>query len=106
MLFLGYQASATLSYDQINDYQPVVYFIARDCSDELDTLFDRLLTDVAALTGEQIATPAESSAFRDYLTTNFEIRSISELRNFMAHLQQYVKVNHKQCCNCSSPLRL
>ncbi len=89
-------------YNQISDYQRG-YFIARDCEDEIDSLFDRFLADIVDLTGEQVAAPVENEAFSDYLASNLEISS-GDTRDFMAHLQRYVKDNHKQCCNCSSPL--
>jgi CRISPR-associated protein Csc3 len=90
-------------YDGISDYQRG-YFIACDNADDLDTLFDRFLADVHLLTGEQPPTSIDSKDFYEYLTTNLEISGASESRNFIAHLQQYMKAKHKQCSSCSSSL--
>ncbi len=91
-------------YEQINDYQRG-YFIARDNDEDLDILFDRFLADISSLTGEQTTTTIDSKDFYQYLNTNLEVSGTNDSRNFVTHLQNYIKAKHKQCCSCSSPLR-
>ncbi len=91
-------------YNQVNHYRRG-YFIARDCTDELDILFDRFMADLTLLTGEQVASSVQSEDYQDYLALNLEIGGTRNTRNFVAHLQRYSKAQHKQCCACSSPLK-
>ncbi len=93
-------------YNQIDGYRRG-YFLAGDCSDSLETLFERMIKDLATLTGEQIQTADDDNGttFRDYLATNLEIIGANNFRDFKAQLQRYVKDEHRQCSNCSSPLR-
>lgn len=80
------------------------YFIARDYVGTLDSLFDRLVADIADLTDEQIEIPVKNDDFQDYLSTNLEISGVANVLDFKAYLQRYVTNQHKQCCTCSSPL--
>ncbi len=102
---LGLETEQQALADQVDPYRRG-YFIARDnaTSDTVDTLFERLMADVAALAGEHEAAPADSRDFVTYLATNLEIGSSSGPRNFRAQLERYVKDEHRQCSNCSSSL--
>ena len=90
-------------YNRIHTYRRG-YFIIRDYVDTLDSLFDRLVVDIANLTGEQLEAPVNDAVFQDYLSTNLEISGVIGVLNFKAHLQRYVTNQHKQCSTCSSPL--
>jgi CRISPR-associated protein Csc3 len=88
-------------YNQVNHYRRA-YFVARDCKDSIDTLFEHMLTDVADLVGERVEKPVESNDLRDYLAEHLEFQGAGYTRDFTAHLRYYCKARHKQCCMCSS----
>ncbi len=88
-------------YEQINDYRRH-YFIARDCSDSLDTIFERFLLDVLGITEEQPREPISGDTFYEYLFANLEIQGVNYRRDFVGHLHRYSHAKHKQCCICSS----
>ncbi len=90
-------------YEQVNAYRRS-YFIARDCTESLETIFEHLLADVADLAGEQTQKAPDGHEFCDYLALNLECGAANYTRSFSEHLQHYVKANHKQCCMCSSAL--
>ena len=88
-------------YTQVNHYRRA-YFIARDSEESVDTLFERMLADVADLLGETVEKVADSSYLRAYLSEHLEFQTAGYARDFTAHLRYYCTARHKQCCMCSS----
>jgi len=88
-------------YNQVNHYRRA-YFIARDCPESVDTLFERMLADVADLVGETVEKWMDHEDLRDYLFEHLEFQAIGYARDFTAHLRHYCTARHKQCCMCSS----
>lgn len=88
-------------YNHVNHYRRA-YFISCDCQDSVDTLFERMLKDVADLVGEQIEKPVDDASLHDYLSEHLEFQGAGYARDFTAHLRYYCNVRHKQCCMCSS----
>ena len=88
-------------YNQVNAYRRA-YFIARDCEDSIDTLFERMLTNITSLVGEQVEKLVDDHDLQDYLSEHLEIQGAGVIRDFTAHLRYYVSARHKQCCMCSS----
>ncbi len=89
-------------YEQINNYRRN-YFIARDCTDSLDTLFERFLSDLSEIVGEQTRNTLDGSNFHAYLSVNLEFQEANSHRDFAAYLLRYSQAKHRQCCMCSSP---
>lgn len=88
-------------YNQINHYRRA-YFIARDCTESVDVLFERMLADVADLVGETVEKSTDDENFREYLSEHLEFQTPGYARDFTAHLRYYCEAKHKQCCMCSS----
>jgi CRISPR-associated protein Csc3 len=88
-------------YEQVDHYRRH-YFIALDYELPLDTLFERCLSDIAELVGEQETPDVDGREFYDYLAVQLEFQGSGTSRDFKAHLQRYQKDRNKQCCMCSS----
>jgi len=88
-------------YKQINDCRRH-YFIACDCTDSLDTIFERFLLDVLGIVEEQPEEHVSGDTFVEYLLANLEMQGTDYHRDFTSHLHRYSHAKHKQCCICSS----
>ena len=90
-------------YNQVDSFRRG-YFIARDSTYDIEVLFERMLADLSALTGEQVSA-VQSDEYLNYLTNNLEIGGTGIVRDFALHLRRYSKDQYKQCCTCSSSLK-
>lgn len=88
-------------YNQVNHYRRA-YFIACDCEESVDTLFERMLADVADLVGETVEESVDDENLRSYLSEHLEFQTAGYAYDFTAHLRYYCTARHKQCCMCSS----
>ncbi len=88
-------------YNQVNHYRRA-YFIACDCDESVDMLFEHMLADVTDLVGETLEKAVEDTNLRDYLSEHLAFQTAGYARDFTAHLRHYCIDRHKQCCMCSS----
>lgn len=88
-------------YHQVNHYRRA-YFIARDCEEDVDTLFTRMQADVAKMAGETVKRAGDTDYLQAYLSEHLEFQTVGYTRDFSAHLRYYCTARYKQCCLCSS----